>query len=178
MITKVVGDSGPGPPRPLPVFTRHSQSWAARLPLTSCQPQLCYWESVGGAKNSLDSWPLSRLRAGSEPKLTMSQDSPLHGAFPLCYFNSLVTVLNPRGSLTGGLGITGLTVNSSGVKGPGHCPEPPMLHTTLTELHRDLDPLRGLLVVVSSCPICGFLGIILLLEHLVMSAFVYFRNCK
>lgn len=98
----------------------------------------------------------------------MSQDSPLHGAFPLCYFNSLVTVLNPRGSLTGGLGITGLTVNSFGVKGPGHCPEPPILHTTLTELLRDLDPLGGLLVIVSSCPICEFLGIILLLEHLIL----------
>lgn len=108
----------------------------------------------------------------------MSQDSPLHGTFPLCYFNSLVTVLNPRGSLTGGLGITGLTVNSSGVKGPGHCPEPPMLHTTLTELLRDLGPLRELLVVVSSCSICGFLSIILPLGHFIMLVFVYFRNCK
>lgn len=44
--------------------------------------------------------PLPRPRAGSRTEPTTS----LHGACPLCYSNSLVTVLNPRGSLTQALG--------------------------------------------------------------------------
>lgn len=151
-----------------------SQSVASSPPPSDVLPApAMLLRELGGAKNSLDSWPLSRPRTGSQPELTMSPDSPLHGAFLLCYFNSLVTVLNPRGCLTGGLGITGLTVNSSGVKGPGHCPEPPMLLTTLTELLGDLEPLGGgLFLFVSYCPKHGFLGIILLSEHIVKLAFV------
>lgn len=78
----------------------------------------------------------------------------------------------PEGVFNRGLGITGLTFNSSGVKGPGHCPEPSMLRTTLTELLRDLHLLGGLFLFVSDCPTQGFLGIILLFEHIVRLAFV------
>lgn len=129
---------------PLPVFTRHGQSRADHLLLTSCQLQLCCWEEgVWGTKNSLNSWPLSRPRAGSEPELTMSQKSPLHGAFPPVLFQLSCYSPKPEGVFNRGLGITGLTFNSSGVKGPGHCHES-MLHTTLTKLYRDLYLLGGL----------------------------------
>lgn len=116
--------SGPGILRP--VFTRHGKSWAVHLPLTSCQHQLCCWEEgVLGTKNSLNSWPLSRPRAGSEPELTMSQKYSAAWCFPPVLFQLSCYSLKPEGVFNGGLGITGLTFNSSGVKGPGHCPEPP-----------------------------------------------------
>lgn len=107
-----------------------------RLPLTSrCPADACLRERGGGGKEF--SCPVTSLRAlsagvgvgGVGP--TTPHEAPLRGAFVLCYSNSLVTVLNPRGSLTGGLGITGLTVNSSGVKGLGRCPKPCVSHAPL-----------------------------------------------
>lgn len=52
-------------------------------------------------KSSLTLWPLSRPWAGSGVEPSTPHEAPLHGALLLCYFNSLVTVLNPRGSLKG-----------------------------------------------------------------------------
>lgn len=67
--------------------------------------------------------------------------------FPPVLFLLSCYSLKPEGVFNGGLGITGLTFNSFGVKGPGRCPEPSMLHTTLNELHRDLHLLGGLFFV-------------------------------
>lgn len=55
-------------------------------------------------KSSLTLWPLSRPWAGGRLEPSMPHEAQLRGAFLLCYSNSLVTVLNPRGSLTGALG--------------------------------------------------------------------------
>lgn len=58
------------------------------------------WSEAAKKKKSFTLRPLPRPRAGSRTEPTTS----LHGACPLCYSNSLVTVLNPRGSLTQALG--------------------------------------------------------------------------
>lgn len=83
---------------------------AGHLFLTLCKTDLSFRESKRGRKGEMEwsskkeksftLWPLSRPRAGSRTEPTTS----LHGACPLCYSNSLVTVLNPRGSLTQALG--------------------------------------------------------------------------
>lgn len=94
----------------LATVSTHHRPRGAHISLTFCLADLCLRginrKSEGGEKkkSSLTLWPLSRPSAGSGVEPTTPQEAPLRGAFVLCYSNSLVTVLNPRGSLTGALG--------------------------------------------------------------------------
>lgn len=95
----------------LATVSTHPGPQGVHLPLTSsCLADLCLRErgrrneSRRERKSSLTLWPLARPWAGSGVEPTTPHEAPLHGAFLLCYSNSLVTVLNPRGSLTGALG--------------------------------------------------------------------------
>ena len=91
----------------LATVSTHPRPRGVHLPLTSsCLADLCLREREREKekKSSLTLWPLSGPWAGSGVEPTTPHEAPLHGAQLLCYSNSLVTVQNPRGSLTGAWG--------------------------------------------------------------------------
>lgn len=91
---------------------------------------------------------LSPGQAGSRVEPTTPHEAALHGASTPLLFQLSGYSPKPKGVFNRGLGITGLTVNSSKVKGLGCCPKPCMLLPWLNQLLGDFSLLLGSLLMV------------------------------
>ncbi len=115
----------------LATASTHHRPKGAHLSLTSCLADLCLREREREKERKKFSYPVTSLQARSREwgwARHATWGSAAWRFSPLLFQLSGYSP-KPKGVFNGGFGITGLTVNSSKVKGLGHCPKPSMLHT-------------------------------------------------